>query len=95
MKILTTIECLAGLMFILYLLGLVVVWIYDIKRNSLYRIMQEKYKSLDDLHLSMAVMHAKKYKITEDYRRDAFLVEREQHFILENLLLIRRRTLKN
>ncbi len=95
MNIIIAIKFLLGLMIVLYVLGLIVVWLYDVKKNNLYRVMQERDRGLMSLNLSMAVLYAKKYKILEDYRRDTFLVEREQHFILENLLLIRRRTLKN
>jgi hypothetical protein len=90
MNILTTIEYFAALLIVLYLLGLIVVWAYDFKRNAIYRRMQQQAMNLENLHLSMAVLHAKKYKIMEDYRRDVSMVERAQQFILENLLLIRK-----
>jgi len=90
MNILTTIEYFMAMMIGLYLVGLVVVWAYDLKRNAIYRRMRQHAMELEGLHLSMAVLHAKKYKIMEDYRREVSMVERVQQFILENLLLIRK-----
>jgi len=95
MNILTTIEYFVAVMIGLYLIGLIVVWVYDLKRNAIYRRMRQHAMSLESLHLSMAVLHAKQYKIMEDYRRDVGVVERVQQFILENLLLIRKSSLKS
>ncbi|HBI50857.1 MAG: hypothetical protein US57_C0002G0068 [Candidatus Moranbacteria bacterium GW2011_GWC2_37_73] len=95
MNIITTIEYLAAMMVGFYLIGLLMVWIYEFKRNAIYKKMQEKAKNLEQMHLSMAVTHAKAYKIMQDYRRDSSAAERVQQFILENVLLIRRSTLKS
>lgn len=90
MNIIATIECFAVVLAALYLIGFAVVWIYDFKRNFVYRRMQEQAKNLENLRLSMAVMHAKKYKIIHDYRKEISTIERVQQNILKNLLLIRK-----
>lgn len=95
MNIITTIEYLAVIMIGFYLFGLLMVWIYEFKRNAIYKKMQEQTKGLKEMHLSMAVTHAKTYKIIHDYRRDSSAAERVQQFILENVLLIRKGTLKS
>lgn len=95
MNILTTIEYLVGLMAVLYLIGMIVVLIYDFKKNSLYRNMRESIRDMEGLQLSMAVMHARTYMVMENYRRDLSMVEKVQQFILENMFFVRRRTLKS
>lgn len=88
MDIITTIEYLGIVMVGYYLIGLAAVWAYEIKRNALYRQMKEQVKVLECSRFSMALTHAKTYKITEDYRRMASGLERVQQFILKNVLLI-------
>ena len=88
MDIITTIEYLLAAMAGLYLIGLVVVWIYELKRNALYRRMKEQVRLLENFQLSMAVTHVKMYRITQDYHKNASNLERVQQFILKNVLLI-------
>jgi hypothetical protein len=95
MNIIIIIEYLAIIIISLYIIGIIVVWVCDFKMNIVYRKMQKHFVKLGDLNLSMAVLHAKKYKIMADYRRDILMIEKVQKFILENLLLIKRCTLKN
>lgn len=95
MNMLITIEYFVGLMLVLYLIGMIVVLVYDFKKNSLYKSMQESVRNMGSLHLSMAVIHARTYMIMENYRRDVFAIERVQQFILENMFFVRRSTLKN
>ena len=89
MDIIIAIEYLIGVMLGLYLTGLMVVWFYEIKRNSLRERMRLQMKFLENSHLSMALLHAKTYKIKEDYNREALGMEMVQQFILRNVLLIR------
>ena len=81
MDIITTIEYLVATMVGLYLTGLLAVWFYELKRNTLYRRMREQTRLLEELHLNMALRHAKMYKIEEDYRRNVSTLERVQQFI--------------
>jgi hypothetical protein len=89
MNIITAIEYLGIAMIAVYLIGIAMVWFYELKRNALYHRMKEQVKLLETHRFSMAVMHAKTYKITEDYRRTASMLEGVQQFILKNVLLIR------
>src|SRR6266704_2614153 len=71
-----------------YAFGVGAVWIYELRKNALYRNMKEQVRVVESFRLSMAVLHAKKYKIDEDYRRNISKLERVQQFILKNVLLI-------
>lgn len=88
MDIITTIEYFLAAMTGLYLLGLVVVWVYELRRNALYRRMREEVRRLESAPSSMAVLTAKTYKVTQDYHRSASRLEMVQQFILKNVLLI-------
>lgn len=76
----------------LYLIGLVAVWMLERKRSVLYQQMKKQVRCLEENGLMMAVLHAKNYRIMEDYRRRALGVERTKNFILENLLFINKRS---
>lgn len=89
MDIITTIEYGMAAMVGFYLLGLTTVWIYELKRNALYRQMKQQVRLLEDSRMCMALLHAKTYKIQEDYHRKASGLEMVQQFILKNVLLIR------
>ena len=78
----------------MYVSGLLLAWVYEIKRNALYRKMREQVRLLENFPKSSAVIHARTYKIHEDYAQKIAGLERVQQFILENLLLIRKGTLK-
>jgi hypothetical protein len=88
MDIITTIEYVGIAMVVVYLLGIATAWVYEIKRNALYRRMKEQVRLLESSRFSMALTHAKTYKITEDYRQMAQGMERVQQFIVKNVLLI-------
>jgi len=85
------IEYIVALLIGSYSIGLLVVWIYELKKNALYTEMQKRIKLLESLHLNAALRYAKRYKIMEDYRRSTEMLERVQKFILENVLFIARR----
>jgi hypothetical protein len=82
----------------LYIMGLLLAWVYEIKRNALYLRMREQVKSLEIHQMrdqkSSAVLRVRMYKINEDYRKSSMGLERVQQFILEKVLLIRRGTFK-
>ena len=86
MDIFTAIEYIAALALGVYIVGAIIAWIYEIKKNSLYREMQSCVKLLDSLQLSAALRHIRMYKIQEDYRRAAGKLESAQQAILENVL---------
>lgn len=88
MNSIITIEYLIAILFGLYLMSLLAVWFYELRRNALYRQMKEQVRLLESLHLSMALFHIKMYKIEEDYRRNALNLEKVQQFIFKNVLLI-------
>ncbi len=88
MDILTAIEYVAVGLVGIYSIGLLLVWLYEIRKNSLYTQMQNKLRLLEDLHLSAALRYAKKYKIKEDYRKEIGGLERVQRFIFENVLFM-------
>lgn len=87
MDIITAIEYFVSAVIMLYLIGLLLVWVYELRKNALYRHMQERIRFLENFRQSMAVLHAKKYKVIEDYRRDISGIERVQQSI-QNLLFI-------
>ncbi|NTW26806.1 MAG: hypothetical protein HGA36_00560 [Candidatus Moranbacteria bacterium] len=88
MDIITTIECLMITAIVLYLLGIGAVWIYEFKKSALYRQMKQELELLERFNLSRAVIHAKSYRINENYRKNSLKLERVQQFILKNVLLI-------
>lgn len=45
-------------------------------------------------HLSAAVFYAKKYKIIEDCRKDMAFIKQIQQFVLKNILMLERSSLK-
>lgn len=92
MSILNIAELVIGLAMIFYAVGLAAVWLFELRRNALYRHMREQMLCLEKFKLSMAVFKAKEYRIVENYRRDDMGIERAQQFILENLLFINRKT---
>lgn len=79
----------------LYVAGIVSVWLCEMKRNVLYREMQNQFKSIENFRVSMAVLHVKMYKINRDYCRKMDEVERLQQFILKNILFVKKSSLKN
>jgi hypothetical protein len=76
-----------GLAIIIYFAGVVSVWICEFKRNALCKTMHQKVRLLEGSRVSMAVFHAKMYKIEEDCRREMLEIERVQQFILGNVLM--------
>lgn len=94
MFIIVTIECIFALAALIYLIGLTIVWIWEFRKNALYAKRQQNLKMLEFLPKSAAVLHAKAYKIGKDYRNDLQRLEDVQFFILENILMLRKSTLK-
>jgi hypothetical protein len=94
MDMIKTIEYIVATLIVIYVCGISVVWIYEIREFKLYREAQRHMHMLEMCGLSMAVLHAKEFKIRQDYRRDSELLDRKRRFILENLLMIRRSSLK-
>lgn len=88
MSFITVIEYLAVSLFVLYLLGALVAWLYELRKNALYLKMQKELKSLENMRLSAALGYAKTYKIRHDYFRRIRLLEKAQKFILVQVLFM-------
>jgi len=88
MQSLIIIEYLAGFLAFTYIGGLILMWSCELKRNVLYRQMQKQIRSIENLHLSMAVLHVKTYKISRDYYKKIDKIECIQHFILKKMLYV-------
>jgi hypothetical protein len=70
-----------------YFSGLIVVIICEIRIKQLYRRMRQQMKLLTNLQSSGAVLHAKTYKIAQDYHRLSLPLESLQQGISKRLLL--------
>ena len=92
--VITAIIFIVSVVLFLYLCGLVSVWIYEIKINKIFRKMKEEIRDLENLKLSMAMLHIKTYRITQDYRKKISEMEKIRQFILEKWLFLKRSTLK-
>lgn len=77
-----TIISLLVLAALLYSLGVILVLICEHRMKRLYREMR-KIDVLENSGMSMALVHVKKYKITEDYRLKIARIQKAQKFILE------------
>ena len=95
MQSLIIIEYIAGFLALTYIGGLISVWLCEFKRNALYRQMRKQIKAIENLHLSMAVLHVKMYKINMDYCRKIDEVEHIQQSILRKMVFIKKGSLKN
>jgi len=95
MQSLIIIEYIAGFLALTYIGGLISVWLCEIRRNVLYRQMQKQIRSIENLHLSMAVLHVKTYKISRDYYQKIDVIERMQQSILRKMVFIKKGSLKN
>lgn len=95
MNIIITIGCIAVLVGMFYCLGLLLVWLYEMKEIRVYNEMREKMRILENSRLTGAMIHAKKLKIQYDYHRIIVEIENYRQFIIENLLFLKKSTLKS
>lgn len=95
MNIIITIGSIAFLMAILYCAGLLLVWLYEMKEIRIYNEMCEKMRILENSRLTGAMLHVKKLKIKYDYHRIIVEIENHRQFIIENLLFLKKSTLKS
>jgi hypothetical protein len=86
LAIITSISILLAFLFI-YLCGFALALFYEIKINKTFGRMRAEIKNLENSRLSMAMLHLKEYKITQDYRRKISEIERGRQFFLEKWLL--------
>lgn len=86
--------CIVSFLLFLYLCGLVFALAYEAKINKIFRKMKEETRSLENLKLSMAMIHLKTYKITQDYQKKISEMEKTRQFILEKWLFLKKSTLK-
>ena len=94
MQIFVIIEYILGITFFVYFSGVVSIWICEFRMNILCKKMRQKIHLLERFNMSKAVFYAKMYKISEDHRKDILGIERVQQFILENVLMLRKSSLK-
>lgn len=95
MNIIITIGCIAVLMSVLYCLGLFAVWLYGMKEVRVYNEMSAEMRILENSRLTGAMLHVKKLKIQYDYHRIIMEIENYRQFIIENLLFLKKSTLKS
>ncbi|EKE20192.1 MAG: hypothetical protein ACD_8C00044G0010 [uncultured bacterium] len=79
----------------LYGIGLFAVWLYEMKEVRVYNEMREKMRILENSRLTGAMLHVKKLKIQYDYHRIIVEIENYRQFIIENLLFLKKSTLKS
>lgn len=79
---------------ITHLLGLLLVWQYENKKAKMYRIVSRQIELLRHFGLSMAVLHAKIFKVEQDYLQWIEMIEGRQQFIFEKVLFLKRGSLK-
>ena len=77
-----------------YISALLLAWRYESRKTNMYRMVLKRIEILKSLGLSMAVIHAKTFKIEEDYRKWIEMIENRQQFIFEKVLFLKRSTLK-
>jgi uncharacterized membrane protein len=77
-----------------YLLSLLMVLIYERRKMSLYKKAKKEIILIENLGISMAVLHAKMFRVRHDYLKMVGDIDRKQQFIFEKILLIRRSTFK-
>lgn len=94
MQFLLTITYMIGIVALAYLGCAASAWAYELRIDALYRSMRKRKMRLEEIGLSMAVLHAKAYKITEDHRKKISEFEKRQRFIVEKLLFLKKGTLK-
>lgn len=80
---------------LVYATALLIVWIYELKAAAAYSQAREHLKMLENSGFTGAILHMKTLKIQYDYRRLIAEIERRRQFIIENMLLIGKSTLKN
>lgn len=88
MEFITVIEYLSAALLGFYLLGLLIVWSFEFRKNALYQKMQKRLREIEEMGFSAALGYAKTYKIKHDFRREIESLERMQKFILVQVLFI-------
>jgi len=95
MQFLIVTEYILGLLALTYIAGIISVWACEFRKTILYRQMQQQIRSIENLHLSAAMLHVKTYKINRDYHQKIEEIECVQSFILKKMLLMKKSSLKN
>ncbi len=78
----------------IYVAGLLAVWNYENRKAKMYRLVLRQTKILRNLGLSMALVHAKIFKLENDYRQWLEMIEVRQQFIFEKVLFLKKSSLK-
>jgi hypothetical protein len=73
-----------------YVLGFMLVWLFELKLTSLFQNFQKKIHSLENMSLSMAVKSAKTFKFDNDYRASQERIIHYQQIILKSMLVNRK-----
>lgn len=91
MDILIAIKYTIAVLMGLYISGLLIVWIFELRKNAIYDDMQRQLRVIEKLRLSAAMEYVKAYKIRHDFRRRIEALESAQKFILSKVLFIAQR----
>lgn len=75
---------------VLYLVMACLVLTYEMRLRKLYASKQRKMMLIESLDVSMAVKHAKQFKIEADYREVAEKLENKRLFIMKRVLRLNR-----
>ena len=78
----------------IYVAGLLAVWNYENRKTKMHRLVLRQSKLLQSLGLSMALLHAKNFKLENDYRQWLEMIEVRQQFIFEKVLFLKKSSLK-
>jgi archaellum component FlaF (FlaF/FlaG flagellin family) len=74
----------------LYLAGLLVVVAYEFRMEMVYKAKNEALQHIQSLPKSMAVIHAKTFKVEQDYKQKTKILDKRQKRILKKLPYFRR-----
>ncbi|EKD46763.1 MAG: hypothetical protein ACD_67C00073G0001 [uncultured bacterium] len=95
MIFLAILTLLIAIMFFVYVALHLLVWVYEIKAKIVYSEMHEQLRILENAGLAGALLHAKTLRIQYDHNRLTAEIEGRRQFIIENLLFLKKSTLKS
>ena len=78
----------------IYGAGLLAVWHCENQKEKMYRQVLAQLGFFKQLDLSMALRHAKIFKLENDYRQWLGMIESRQQFIFEKVLFLKKSSLK-
>lgn len=94
MELLTLIKIVFVFTGLYYFSGFVAVWIFEMKIGRAYRFFHQKVENLSSCRISMAVLHARIFKLEHDYHKKQEMLAHTQQVILK-LMLVNRKFVEN